>query len=116
VREPLGSPGLAGGRLPADVGAERTEDVVHGSGPGLPAGSDAVDELKLGQDGESVPSCDGGVKCQVAELIGGEHLMLGQHVAQVAISVGEMSSKLDEQTCLVMRHEKPHWSRLRSWS
>jgi hypothetical protein len=67
----------------------RSEDVVPGSRAGLPAGSESVDHVKVGEVGKTVPRRDRGVEGEICHLLGREYSMLVEDTAEVPVPIGE---------------------------
>ena len=76
-----------------DSGAEGPEDVVVGGGAGVAAGSEAVQDAEGGEGPQAV---FGGVEVlegEPGELVAGQHLMLREQPAQLAVTFGESSGQ-----------------------
>ena len=75
-------------------GAEGAEDVVVGRGAGVAAGSEAVQDAQAGEGAQPVFGGVEVVEGELGELVAGEHSVLAEQPAQLAVTVGEPSGQV----------------------
>ena len=75
-------------------GAEGAQDVVVGGGAGVAAGSEAVQDPQAGEGAEAVFGGVEVIEGELGELVAGQHPVLQEQPAQLAVAVGEPTGQL----------------------
>lgn len=79
------------------LGAEAVEHVVVRSGALRDEGSEALDNSKLVQLRQTVPGGRGRVEERVGELVAGEDSVVGEHVEDRAVPLGESTGDIEHE-------------------